>query len=146
MLLKFLKQFENLFDGTLGKWNTKPVLIEMKPGAKPINSKWYNVPRINKLKFKNELKRLENIGVLERVQESEWGTPVFIIPKKEGTVCSLTDFRKVNGQIVRMPSPIPKIADTLQQLEGFKYATSLDLNMAYYTIPLYEYSKISQQL
>ena len=113
----------------------------MKPGENPINSRWYTVPRINKHTFKNELERLEKIGVLEKVQESEWVTPVFIIPKKEVTVCLLTDFRKVNGQIVRKPFPIPRIADTLQQLEGFKYATALDLNMGYYTIPLAECSK-----
>ena len=103
--------------------------------------KWYPVPRINKLTFKKELMRLVKIGVLERVQESEWGTPVFIIPKKEGTVRFLTDYRKVNGQIVRKPFPIPRIADTLQQLEGFTFATALDLNMGYYTIPLAECSK-----
>ena len=57
--------------------------------------------------FKNELMRLVKIGVLERVQESECGTPVFIIPKKEGTVHFLTDYRKVNGQIVHKPFPIP---------------------------------------
>ena len=130
-----------MFDGTLGKWNTNPVVIEMKPDVKPINSRWYSLPRINKLTFKNQLERLVKIGVLERVQEYEWVTPVFIIPKKEGTVCFLTDFRKVNGQIVRKPFPIPKIADTLQQLEGFKYATSLYLNMVYYTIPFSEFSK-----
>ena len=85
--------------------------------------------------------RLVKIGVLERVQESEWGTPVFIIPKKEGTVCFLTNYRKVNEQIVCKPFPIPRIADTLQQLEGFTFATALDLNMGYYTIPLAECSK-----
>ena len=69
------------------------------------------------------------------------GTPVFIIPKKEGTVRFLTDFRKVNGQIVRKPYPIPRISDTLQQLEGFKFASALDLNMGYFTIPLAECSK-----
>ena len=141
MLLKLLKQFENLFDGTLGKWNTNPVVIEMKPGSKPTSSRSYSVPRINKQTFKNELDRLIKIGVLEQVQESEWGTPVFIIPKKEGTVRFLTDYRRVNGQIIRKPFPIPKIADTLQQLEGFKFATALDLNMGYYTIPLAECSK-----
>jgi len=78
------------------------------------------------------------LGVLERVQESEWGTPVFIIPKKEGTVRFLTNYRKVNGQIVRKPFPIPRRADMLQQLEGFTFATALDLNMGYYTIPLAE--------
>ena len=85
--------------------------------------------------------RLIKIGVLERVQESEWGTPVLIIPKKEGTVCFLSDYRKVNGQIVRKPFPIPRIADTLQQLEGFTFATALEINMGYYTIPQAECSK-----
>ena len=65
---------------------------------------------------------------------------MFIIPKKEGTVRFLTDFHKVNGQIVRNPFPIPRISDTLQQVEGFTFATALDLDMGYYTIPLAECS------
>ena len=32
--------------------------------------------------------------------------------------------------------PLPRISDTLQQLEGFQGATSLDLNMGYYHIVL----------
>ena len=37
-----------------------------------------------------------------------------------------------------LPEPCPPltVADILQNLEGFKYATSLDLNMGYYTIRL----------
>ena len=140
-LLLLLREFEELFDGTLGRWKTTPVKIELKPGAKPVNARWYPVPRINKETFKRELMRLVKIRVLEKVQESQWGTPVFIIPKKEGTVRFITDFRKVNNQILRKPFPIPRIADTLQQLEGFTFASALDLNMGYYTIPLHECSK-----
>ena len=33
-----------------------------------------------------------------------------------------------------MSWPIPKIATILQELQGFRWATSLDLNMGYYTI------------
>jgi hypothetical protein len=36
----------------------------------------------------------------------------------------------------RMPYPIPKIAQMLHELESYAYATSLDLNMGYYTIKL----------
>jgi hypothetical protein len=36
----------------------------------------------------------------------------------------------------RMPYPIPKNAQMLQELEKFSYATSLDLNTGYYTIRL----------
>ena len=43
---------------------------------------------------------------------------------------------ELNKRIVRKPYPIPKISTTLQELEGFTYATALDLNMGNYTIRL----------
>jgi hypothetical protein len=52
------------------------------------------------------------------------------------TVRTITDFRELNKRIVRRPYPIPKISSTLQELEGFTYATTLDLNMGYYAIRL----------
>jgi hypothetical protein len=51
-------------------------------------------------------------------------------------VRTISDFRELNKQIVRKPYPIPKISTTLQELEGFTYATTLDLYMGYYTIRL----------
>ena len=44
------------------------------------------------------------------------------------TVRTITNFRELNKRIVRRPYPIPKISTTLQELEGFTYATALDLN------------------
>ena len=130
-LLSLLKDFEDLFDGTLGHWETEPIDIELKPDHKPSSARYYPVPRINKATFKKELLRLVDIGVLTPVQQSEYGTPVFIIPKKEGTVRFLTDYRRINQGIVRKPYPIPRISETLQQMEGFQFATALDLNMGY---------------
>ena len=49
---------------------------------------------------------------------------------------TITDFRELNKRVVRRPFPIPKISTTLHELEGFIYATALDLNMSYYTIRL----------
>ncbi len=37
---------------------------------------------------------------------------------------------------MRKPFPIQKISRVLQELEGFSFATALDLNMDYYTIRL----------
>jgi hypothetical protein len=61
---------------------------------------------------------------------------LFIQPKKNKTVCFLTDFWEVNKRLVRKPFPIPKISTVLQELEGFTYAMALDFNMGYYTISL----------
>jgi hypothetical protein len=66
----------------------------------------------------------------------KWALPSFIIPKKDHTVRTISDFRELNKRIVRKPYPIPKISTTLQELEGFTHATTLDLNMGCYTIRL----------
>ena len=83
-----------------------------------------------------EIKRLCEIDVVEWQPASEWVAPLFIQPKKNNTVCFLTDFREVNKRLVRKPFLLPKIITVLQELEGFMCATSLDLNMGYYTIRL----------
>jgi hypothetical protein len=83
-----------------------------------------------------EIKRLTDIGVLEWQPSSEWAAPSFIQPKKNNTVRFLSDFRELNKRLVRKPFPIPKISTVLHELEGFTYATALDLNMGYYTIRL----------
>jgi hypothetical protein len=51
-------------------------------------------------------------------------------------VSTISDFRELNKCIARKPYPIPKISTTLQELKGFLYTTTLDLNMGYYTIRL----------
>jgi hypothetical protein len=136
-LLRLLRKYEALFDGTLGKWNTDPVNIELREDLIPVSSRYYPVPKINKETFRKELLHLVDIGVLTPVQDSEWGTPVFIIPpKKDGTVRFITDYCKVNKLIKRKPYPLPCIANTLQELEGFQFASALDMNMGYYTIRL----------
>jgi hypothetical protein len=94
------------------------------------------VPKIHKDTIKKEVERLCELGVLERQPASEWASPSFIIPKKDKTVCLLSDFWEVNKRLVRTPFPIPKISTVLQEIEGFSYATALDLNMGYYTIKL----------
>ncbi len=55
---------------------------------------------------------------------------------KDNTIRVVSNFREVNKPVVRKPFPIPKISTVLQELEGFTYATALDLNMGYYTIRL----------
>ena len=135
-LLQLLKKFESLFDGTLGNWTGPGIEMELKEGAKPYHGKPYSVPQIHEEAMRTEVKRLVMLGVLEEVLESEWGAPSFIIPKKNGTVRFISDFRKLNTLLKRKPYPIPKIQDMLLKLQGFKYATSLDLNMGYYTIRL----------
>ncbi len=59
-----------------------------------------------------------------------------VLPKKNNTMRFLSNFGEVNKRLIRKPFPIPKTITVLQELEGFTFATALDLNMGYYTIRL----------
>ncbi len=135
-LLSLLLDYKLLFDGTLGDWNWPPISVKMKEGAEPYHGRPYPIPQIHKATLMKEINRLESIGVLKRQSSSQWASPTFMIPKKDITVRTITNFRELNKRIVRRPYPIPKISTTLQELEGITYAKALDLNMGYYTIRL----------
>ena len=122
LLLILLKYFEELFDGTLGDWATEPVDLELNPDSKPFNSRYYLVPRIKKENFWKDINRLVEIWVLTPLQQRQYGTPVFIIPKKEGTVRFISDYHRLNHKLVRKPYPLPRIGETMQKLEGLQYA------------------------
>ena len=79
--------------------------------------------------------------MLTPVQKSQLVTSVFIMSKKECTVRFITDHRRFNHQLVRKTYSLPIIGDTVQQLEGFQYATALDINMGYYNIRIYPASQ-----
>ena len=137
LLLQLLQKYEHLFDGTLGSWNVDPVDLELKePDCKPYHAKAYPVPHSQEKKLREEINRRIKHGVLCKINRSEWAAPMFTIKKPDGSLRSLADLRELNKRIKRKPFPLPKISDILQKLEGFQYATSLDLNMGYYHILL----------
>jgi hypothetical protein len=78
----------------------------------------------SQMPLKMKVEQLLEIGVLKKVNQLEWAVPLFIIPKKDGTVWFINDFRELNKRIKRKLYPMPNIQDMLLNLEGFQYATS----------------------
>jgi hypothetical protein len=116
-VLQLLNKYEVLFDSTLGDWKTKLVSFQLKEGVPPYHGRAFPVPKIHKDTLIKEVERLVELGVLERQPALEWASPSFIIPKKNRTVCFLSNFWEVNKRLIRKPFPIPKISTVLQELE-----------------------------
>jgi hypothetical protein len=116
-LLAVLNQFQSLFDGTLGYWKKEYYDIALHPDAMQ-NHTMHALIKVHEATLNMELERLCKVGVLRKINRYTWGSPAFIIPKKDG--------------IVLFPR---------YKLEGFQYATSLDLNMGYYHIELSPHAK-----
>jgi hypothetical protein len=90
-----------------------PICLQlMDCNCKPIQAHSYSVPRSVKqqLQHSKEIVRLTDIGVLEEETDyaSEWASlfPSFAIPKKNGTIRVVIDFRKLNLLLKRRMSAI----------------------------------------
>ncbi|KAG3079224.1 hypothetical protein PI124_g23561 [Phytophthora idaei] len=117
-LPEMLRGFKILSLQTIGKLRRKP---PVKPGSRPCAYKPYPVPLIHRRAIMQEVERLERLDVLEPDKDSPWAAPCFVIPKKDGTVRFLTDFRGLNKCLERLYYPL----NNTQALNSGATATSV---------------------
>ena len=72
------------------------------------------------------------------IQESQspFSSPVVMIKKKDGTQRFCIDYRKLNAVTIKDNHPLPRIDNVLEQLAGSIYFSTLDLQSAYWNIPV----------
>jgi hypothetical protein len=115
--------------------------INLVPGARPKHNQPYAIPSIHLAAFKKELDRLVQLGVLSPQGASKWGSPTFVTPKNDNTVCWVSDLQKLNKGLLRKQYPLPIINDILRKQNGYALFSKLDISMQNYTFALDEESK-----
>ena len=85
---------------------------------------------------------MEQQGIIEPVQSSDWATPVVPLPKPDGSVRLCGDYRvAVNPHLEVDQHPLPKPKDIFSTLNQCKFFAKLDLSQAYMQVTLDEESK-----
>jgi hypothetical protein len=79
-------------DGTLGQWVGDPYKIQLKPGAKPYHAKAFSVPCVHLDIFKHKIEWYVKLGILKKVNCSEWVAPCYLIPKMDNTARFINNF------------------------------------------------------
>ena len=70
------------------------------------------------------------------IPRSEWAFPTFIIPKKDGRVRWVNDFRRLNKLLKRPRYFLPSIPEIMQRRQGFTYISKIDISMGFYTFEI----------
>ena len=122
----------DVFKPGLGTVKGITAKLEMKPDARPKFCKARLVPYALQEAVEAEYGRLESEGIVEKVEFSEWATPMVHLPKADGTTRSCGDYAvTVNPQLHVPQNPIPLPEDVFLKLRGGQRFTKVDLKSAY---------------
>jgi len=143
LLHDHLKEYFSLFDGTLGRaMKAPPITIQLSEGApSSIHCRPIPVPQSKIALVKKEIEELVKAEVLESCDPAPWAFPTFAVPKKDGSIRIVTDFRRLNEVIKRVPFPMPTLSQLIHKLHGFTFVSAIDLYKGYYHFLLDEQAK-----
>ena len=135
-------RYPTLFSG-LGQMKGQQYDIKLTEAATPFA---INVPRQVPIplrqKTKQELQRMEQNGVISRVDEpTEWCAPMVVTPKSNGKVRVCVDLTQLNRYVKRENHPLPTTETTFAKLAGAKFFSRLDANSGFWQIKLSERSR-----
>ena len=132
-----IQSYPEVFKPGLGTIKGITAKLEMKSDAQPKFCKARPVPYALQEAIEVEYSQLEAEGIVEKVEFSEWATPMVHVPKSDGTTRSCRDYAvTINPQLNVPQYPIPLPEDVFVKLQGGQRFTKLDLKSAYQQLPL----------
>ena len=118
--------------------------LHLKDNMKPVFQKARPVPYALHPAVEKELKKMEDKGIIEPVEVSNWATPIVCVPKTNGSVRVCGNCKgTVNPTIQTEQFPIPTLEEIRGKVSIWKKFTKIDLRSAYQQMDL---DKTSQQL
>ncbi|CAB4034315.1 Hypothetical predicted protein [Paramuricea clavata] len=134
---------ENLFKG-IGKQRDTTVKLHIDETVKPVAQKQRRTPFHLRDKVANEIEKLLKEDVIEKVEDTPtpWVSPIVTPPKKEpGAIRLCVDMREPNKAIQRERHQMPTIDELINDLNGAKVFSKLDLRTGYHQLELHEDSR-----
>lgn len=119
---------------------TAPVRIPLRPDASPVVCRQRFTHPVSENAVESEVQELLRRGILEPAH-SPWRSRVVLVPKPDGGVRPVVDYRALNAACVPQAFPMPVVNDVLARLTGAAYMCKLDAKTGYWQLPLAEESR-----
>ncbi len=104
--------------------------IDLVPGAAPPHRKPFRLSQPQLVELKKVLQKLVEKGYI-RPSVSPFGAPVFFVPKPDGSLRFICDWRQLNKITIKNKACIPNVEDLFDKVQGAKFFSHLDLHLGY---------------
>ena len=139
---ELLKKYNSVFTAESGMVKGMKASLTLNENAQPKFCKARPVPYALKERVEKDLERLESEGIIQKVDHSDWATPIVAVPKGDNSVRICGDYKvTVNPQLEVDQYALPKIQDIFASLAGGQKFTKIDLRQAYNQLEMNENSK-----
>lgn len=126
------EKYSSVFGEDTGKVKDIQAKVTLKQNATPVFLKARPVPFSLLPKIDKEIERLVANGILEKVDRSEWATPVVPVQKANGEIRLCGDFKvTVNPNLIVDDHPLPTIDELFASMAGGDKFSKIDLRQAY---------------
>jgi len=106
--------------------------IKIDPTISPVVHPPRKIPFTQREKVKEELDRMEKLGVIRKAEEpTEWVSSLVVVEKPNGNVRLCLDPRDLNKAIQREHYPMKTVEEVAAELSGAKVFSVLDLHLAF---------------
>jgi len=135
------KEFKDVFSAKEVGLINQPYDIKLKENVTPAVHAPRKTPFTLTDKVVKELKRMEDLNVLKKVDEAtEWVNSMTVTEKPGGKIRICIDPTDLNRAIIREHSPLPTDEEIMTRLGGSKIFSKLDARDGYWQVPLTEKS------
>ncbi|XP_058980999.1 uncharacterized protein K02A2.6-like [Musca domestica] len=131
-LRSILEKYPNLFSKSVGKIRGFQARLNIKTDAVPKCMKARRVPFPLLQRVEDELDDQVKAGLLEKVERSEWATPIVVVRKKDDKIRICGDYKiTINPVLVVDKHPLPTVDELFSTMAGGEKYSKIDLSKAY---------------
>ncbi|EIE82990.1 hypothetical protein RO3G_07695 [Rhizopus delemar RA 99-880] len=121
----------------LGRVTGYKMDLPLVDGATPIRTKPFRISWQEEEVLDQYLQEMLDLNII-KPSNGLWASPCFFIPKKDGSLRLVIDYRKLNKMVKQDAYPLPHIDELLDSVGGATIFSTLDCTSGYHQLPLNE--------